>query len=63
MLLYMLVQAFLGLPQLLCKMPLKTSSEMHYHGADGIHIGYDRNTKSLPCTGENLSCINHLIVH
>ncbi|AAS39785.1 TPA: DUF1837 domain-containing protein [Bacillus cereus] len=47
MLLYMLVQAFLGLPQLLCKMPLKTSSEMHYHGADGIHIGYDRNTKKL----------------
>lgn len=37
MLLYLLLESILGLPQLLCKMPLKTSSQMHYHGADGIH--------------------------
>lgn len=37
MLLYLLLESVLGLPQLLCKMPLKTSSQMHYHGADGIH--------------------------
>ncbi len=36
-LLYLLLESVLGLPQLLCKMPLKTSSQMHYHGADGIH--------------------------
>ena len=47
MLLYMLVQSFLGYPQLLCKMPLKTSSEVHYHGSDGIHVGYDKNSKKL----------------
>lgn len=47
MLLYMLVQSFLGYPQLLCKMPLKTSSEVHYHGSDGIHVGYDSDSKKL----------------
>jgi hypothetical protein len=47
MLLYMLSQTFLRLPQLLCKMPLKTSSQMHYHGADGIHIKYDKDSQKL----------------
>jgi hypothetical protein len=37
MLLYLLLELVLGLPQLLCKMPLKTSSQMHVHGTDGIH--------------------------
>ncbi len=37
LLLYLLLESVLALPQLLCKMPLKTSSQMHYHGADGIH--------------------------
>jgi hypothetical protein len=37
MLLYLLLEAELGLPQLLCKMPLKTSSRVHFHGVDGIH--------------------------
>lgn len=36
-LLYILQSEVLGAPQLLCKMPLKTSTEMHYHGADSIH--------------------------
>lgn len=36
-LLYCLADSVLGLPQLLCKMPLKTSSQMHVHGVDGIH--------------------------
>jgi len=43
MLLYILVQEFLKLPQLICKMPLKTNSEMHYHGADGIHVSVEEN--------------------
>jgi hypothetical protein len=27
----------LGLPQILCKMPLKTNPQVHYHGVDGVH--------------------------
>lgn len=37
LLLYLLLEAVLGTPQVLCKMPLKTSTEMHVHGADGVH--------------------------
>lgn len=37
LLLYMLLEVVLGVPQVLCKMPLKTSSQMHVHGADGVH--------------------------
>ncbi len=37
MLLYLLAERFLGLPQILCKMDLKTDSRMHYHGADGVY--------------------------
>jgi hypothetical protein len=37
MLLYLLLELTLGLPQLLCKMPLKSDEEMHVHGADGVH--------------------------
>lgn len=39
MLLFVLAEAVLGLPQLLCKMDLKTDSEMHFHGLDGVHCG------------------------
>lgn len=37
MLLYLLAERFLGLPQVLCKMALKTDPRMHYHGADGVY--------------------------
>jgi len=37
LLLYLLLEIELGLPQLLCKMPLKTNSQMHVHGTDGVH--------------------------
>lgn len=37
LLLYLLVEEFLKIPQLICKMPLKTSGQVHYHGVDGIH--------------------------
>ena len=40
-LLYILTQDILKLPQLISKMSLKTSPKMHYHGADGIHFQYD----------------------
>ncbi|KUP94235.1 HamA C-terminal domain-containing protein [Tritonibacter horizontis] len=37
MLLFLLAERFLKLPQVLCKMDLKTDSHMHYHGADGVY--------------------------
>jgi hypothetical protein len=37
LLLYILLEVELGLPQLLCKMPHKTSAQMHVHGTDGVH--------------------------
>ncbi|HEY0013051.1 MAG TPA: DUF1837 domain-containing protein [Allosphingosinicella sp.] len=39
MLLFLLAERFLKLPQVLCKMDLKTDTRMHYHGADGIYAG------------------------
>jgi hypothetical protein len=47
LLLYMLVQAVLRLPQLFCKMPLKTHPQVHIHGIDGIHAGLDPSTGQL----------------
>ena len=46
-LLYILVQEYLRIPQLLCKMPLKTSTQMYYHGVDGIHAEYDSQSDML----------------
>jgi hypothetical protein len=37
MLLFLLAERFLKLPQVLCKMNLKTDTRMHYHGADGVY--------------------------
>lgn len=37
LLLYLLLESVLRIPQVLCKMPLKTNSQMHVHGADGVH--------------------------
>lgn len=39
MLLFLLAERFLKLPQILCKMDLKTDTRMHYHGADGVYVG------------------------
>lgn len=47
MLLYILVQEILELPQLISKMSLKTSGQLHYQGADGIHVKYDKLDDSL----------------
>ena len=38
-LLFLLAERFLNLPQILCKMDLKTDARMHYHGADGVYAG------------------------
>jgi hypothetical protein len=47
LLLFCLAEAILRLPQLLCKMDLKTDSQVHYHGADGLHVGVDDETGKL----------------
>lgn len=39
MLLFLLAERFLKLPQIICKMDLKTDPQMHYHGADGVYAG------------------------
>jgi hypothetical protein len=44
---YMLIESVLRLPQVLCKMALKTSSNVHYHGVDGIHATVDEATGML----------------
>jgi len=44
---FILAEALLGLPQLLCKMDLKTDPEMHFHGVDGVHCGVGDDGKSL----------------
>jgi hypothetical protein len=37
LLLYFLMEVGLQIPQIMCKMALKTSTEMHIHGVDGVH--------------------------
>ena len=37
LLLFAMAEAVFGFSQILCKMSLKTSSQMHYHGADGVY--------------------------
>lgn len=46
-LLFLLAEQVLGLPQAFCKMNLKTSYSMHFHGADGIHIGLTEDSSKL----------------
>lgn len=40
-----LVQSVLQMPQVLCKMSLKTNPEVHFHGADGIYGKYEIETE------------------
>ncbi|MEA2569264.1 MAG: hypothetical protein QOI24_1265 [Acidobacteriota bacterium] len=47
LLLYMFAQSQLKLPQVFCKMALKTNRQMHVHGIDGIHAGYDADSGQL----------------
>lgn len=37
LLLYFLLESVLNIPQIICKMQLKTSTSMHVHGTDGVH--------------------------
>lgn len=47
MLMFVIAEAILGLPQLLCKMDLKTDTEVHFHGLDGVHCGPGDTENSL----------------
>lgn len=47
LLLSLMAQRILKIPQILCKMPLKTNPQVHYHGADGLYGDYDENTKKF----------------
>ncbi|HLK90197.1 MAG TPA: DUF1837 domain-containing protein [Polyangia bacterium] len=47
LLLFALAEKILQLPQLICKMSLKTNTRMHVHGADGLHAGVDSSTGKL----------------
>jgi len=46
-LLSVLAETVLRLPQMFTKMVLKTNSEMHVHGSDGIHVGVNKTTGNL----------------
>lgn len=41
LILFVFAEYIFSLPQIICKMSLKTSDQMHYHGADGVHAGVD----------------------
>ncbi|GMA29577.1 HamA C-terminal domain-containing protein [Arenivirga flava] len=53
LLLFFLLEAELKLPQILCKMDLKTSPEMPIHGVDGVHAGWTDDGKVAVYWGES----------
>jgi hypothetical protein len=63
MLLYLLLELELGLPQLLCKMPLKTNPEVHYHGVDGVHgaLNADRELALYWCESKLYKSVSKAI--
>ncbi len=52
-LLSLMAEGFLNIPQLFTKMVLKTSSEMHVHGSDGIHAGVNEHGNLALYWGES----------
>ncbi len=46
-LLYCLIQSKLRIPQILCKMSLKTNANLHFNGIDGIHATIEPETGQL----------------
>jgi hypothetical protein len=47
LLLYILTLEILKIPQLISKMSLKTSGELHYQGSDGVHVKYEATDNTL----------------
>lgn len=52
-LLFALAEAVFNLAQILCKMSPKTSTLMHYHGADGVYASGDREGRLNLYWGES----------
>ncbi len=52
-LLFALAEKILKLPQLVCKMSLKTDSKAHFHGADGVHVGTNEQGRLTLYWGES----------
>jgi hypothetical protein len=53
LLLYFLMETYLGVPQILCKMDLKTNTNMHVHGVDGVHAQFLDNGNLAVYWGES----------
>lgn len=53
LLLFLLAERVLRLPQIFSKMYLKTSTSMHYHGSDGIHAGVSQDGNLVLFWGES----------
>jgi hypothetical protein len=45
--LFLLNEAFLGAPQIVCKMYLKTSENVPVHGSDSVHVRWDATQQQL----------------
>jgi hypothetical protein len=58
MLLFLLAERFLKIPQVLCKMALKTDSRMHYHGADGVYASVNEDGLLKLFWGESKIYVN-----
>jgi hypothetical protein len=57
LLLYMLLETVLRVPQVLCKMPVKTNAQMHVHGADGVQaLAKPDGGLALYCGESRLFC-------
>ena len=53
LILFVLAERFLKLPQVICKMNLKTNPNMHFHGADGVYLGLTENNNLALHWGES----------
>lgn len=53
LLLFWMTENVLGMPQILCKMPLKTNSNLHYNGVDGVHAITSANNTLAIVWGES----------
>lgn len=51
--LYMFLESKEEAPQILSKMSLKTSGNMHFHGSDAVHMKFDQNGNIILFLGES----------
>ena len=61
LILFVLAEKFLKLPQVICKMNLKTNNNMHFNGADGVYLGLtESNNLALHFSDAVESCLDSL---